>query len=261
MTVDVTSASTGENGGHRFPPMWLVGIPLVLTGVSFAAKVSWRWLDSSVIRLVDVMSERNIPTWYMTATLFLGGVLAAVTTYLMRNAGVRGARVWAWRAVAAFMIVLSIDELVSVHEQVGRWLRPFVEPALQAMAGSSLDSILRTGWIVPGIVVLSGVAIALFLWGRLVPRRVGVPVGTGFLIMVAGGLGMEIVGSIVYDYPIPLLVAGHIEELLEMWGAAVMTFGLSRALGWSAHSGTLRLTPVEAIAHPDQTSKLLGTGK
>lgn len=103
--------------------------PLILVAVSFLAKISWRWVDSSVIQLFDVMSERNIPTWYATMLLMASATFAWLTSSLLRiDANRRDRNVWSWRMLSLLFLVMSMDELVSIHERAGRWIRPLIAP-------------------------------------------------------------------------------------------------------------------------------------
>lgn len=204
-------------------------VPSILVILSLAARLSWRWLPNTLIRYFDVTAERSVPTWYASSLLLTAGLIAAGVYLAVRRKVSVGERL-TWLGVAALLLVMSLDELVSIHEQVGRSLRPFVTGMVQQVAGSSLDGILRTGWIVPGIVVVVVLAAFMTVGYRVAPRRLRFPFVMGFAILVLGALGLEMVGSLVYEHPIPLLFASHAEELLEMYGGAVMLLAIWRCL-------------------------------
>ena len=229
--------------------------PLALVAVSFLARVSWRWLDRSVIQLFDVMAERNIPTWYATM-LLMGSALASwLVARLIHGADGRvDRRVWSWRALSLLFLAMSVDELVGVHERAGRWLRPIIAPRVRSAAGDSLDWLLATAWILPGLVAVVLVLLGVALWYRYAPPPIRRLTVAGLLVLLAGALGMELVGSLVYHQPIPLLIAGHVEELLELVGTSVIALAITSLFRVRTVGGSL------TVDLP-YFSKPLGTGK
>lgn len=199
----------------------LVAAPAALVTISFLARLSWRWVDHALIRYVDIAREQNIPAWYSGGVLLIAGLAALAAYQLASYSASRGERV-AWLGVAALLLVMSLDEVVSIHEVVGRALRPALTESVRGTVGNSLDGIVRTGWIIPGIVAVLLLVAAGAVGYRFAARRLRLRFVVGFGVFVLGALGMEMVGSLVYEHPIPLLFASHIEELLEMLGAAVM---------------------------------------
>jgi hypothetical protein len=224
-----------------WPMAALLLTPVVLTSVSLFARVSWRWLDGDLIRLVDVTSERNIPTWYSSGVLLLAGVSAAGIFVFTRGRAAR-AEGLVWLAVAVLMLLMSLDELVSLHEQLGRALQPAIQDEARARAGTSLDGILGTGWIIPGVLVVVALAAGLALAYRSAPRRLRLPFVLGFAVLTLGALGMEVVSALVYDRPIPLLLASHVEEFLEMIGGAMMLLAILRCARLDDRGDLLEVT-------------------
>lgn len=93
----------------------------------------------------DLDQEMNIPTWYSSFLLLAGAALCATVALAERRAGERFAR--HWTGLAIIFLLLSIDEIASIHGLPNGSLR-------RAMA---LPPWFRFVWVIP-----AGVAVAAF---------------------------------------------------------------------------------------------------
>ncbi|HEX5878718.1 MAG TPA: hypothetical protein VF468_10405 [Actinomycetota bacterium] len=100
------------------------------------------------MRLFDVNSEGNVPSWFSSMLLMGCALVAALLAALVRRAGGRDARCWA--GLAVILSLLSLDEAVALHERLGG-------PAGEVL-GDATRGPLHFAWVVPGAVALEAAA-------------------------------------------------------------------------------------------------------
>jgi hypothetical protein len=171
----------------------------------------------AVMRLFDVNSEGNVPTWFSSMLLMACALVAGLLAVLVRRAGGRDARYWA--GLAAVLSLLSLDEVAGLHERLGG-------PAAEVL-GDATGGVLHFAWVAPGVVLALVVGLA---FARLVVR---LPPGTRRLVVAAaamyltGAVALEAVGGIVLeaqgDRAMYLLVTAA-EEGLEMAGSVLLLY-------------------------------------
>jgi hypothetical protein len=197
-------------------------------------------------RLLDLNTERNLPTWFsstilLTAAVLLGGI-AADRTRRHRAA---------WRFLAIVFVGLSLDETASIHEMTNAPLRALLH------AGPAL----YFPWLLGGL--LLAIVVLMVEWGllRALPRRTSAAFVIAGGIYVAGAAGFEAIAAPLYARHVhPVLQAALVttEESLEMIGVALfivalarfwaiqritVTFGFDTRAWPAAPRGTIRLPP------------------
>lgn len=182
--------------------------------------------------LLDLDGEANLPTWYSSMQLFLIAFLMAAFARGRVDRTDRSS--WVLAAWPATFVVLSIDEVASIHE----WL------------GARGDILLpyrtreRTLFGVTGIwMFVFGIPILLFMFGlarslkkylrssAAVSRRLWI----ALLFFFGGALGIEALSNFVADGSVWHMLAVLCEELSEMVGE---TFFLWVAYELLVSSGT-----------------------
>lgn len=168
----------------------------------------------------DVGNENNLPTWWNAALLMLGATLAAAVGCVCWMArGAASPSALAWWPIALLLTVLSLDEVASLHERLGR----LAEAALP-------DHGFTYAWLAIGIplalVLLVG---AVYLTRSLpaVPRRLFL---AGLLLLFTGAVGLEAANDLLVRAAQPgathnpqlFHLIYHAEELLELLGACLM---------------------------------------
>jgi hypothetical protein len=179
--------------------------------------------DPALLKLaakLDLDGEENcLPTWYQVCTLFACFIGLGVITLAKRARQDRWTRRWGFLALA--FLYLSLDESVSVHEQLnglGHWFK---------------NSIIHDLWVVPALLAVGVFGLAYLKFLRALPSR------TRVLFVVAGGVyvfgaaGMEIISGHYLDLHQASLVGGEnftykmldtVEETLEMLGVLIFLY-------------------------------------
>jgi hypothetical protein len=198
----------------------LVGVTLVLILASTAGQAVKYLLGYQtaygLVPLFFVGEERNIPTYYSSLLLLCAcGLLAVIA-----HTGHRHARHWS--ALALIFFLLSIDEVVGLHEMMIRPVRETLH----------VGGLLYFGWVVPGIVLVlafAGAYLRFFL--DLTPQFQWL-FGAAGLLYVGGALGVEMLGGRHADlYGLENLayrMYQTVEESCEMFGLVLFIHALLR---------------------------------
>jgi hypothetical protein len=193
-----------------------------------------------VFALLDAGQERTLASWWTGALLLGASAAAAMVGHLRATVSGRSRKVVAWRVLAVLFALLSLDEIVSLHERGSRWTAAVVEP----------DSALtQLGWLLPAAVVLvlsMGVLIPTFL---ALPRRPGNVVAAGLATSVGGAMGLELVDVVLIDAEAELrwrYMAMALEEAAEMAGILIMLLGISMAVRIVRTDGRVTISSLHA---------------
>jgi hypothetical protein len=173
----------------------------------------------AVMRLFDVNSERNVPSWFSSSLLLGSAVVAGLLAAVARRAGDRDARGWA--GLAALLALLSLDEAAALHERLGG-------PAAVLLGGAAQGP-LRFAWVLPGVLLALAVAAAFV---GLVSR---LPAGARRLVVAAAALYLaaavllEALGGAVLDaqgHRAGYLLVTAAEEGLEIPASVLLLYAL-----------------------------------
>ena len=115
---------------------------------------------SEIVGFFSLSYEQNLPTWFSTCMLFACAVLLA----LIATGARRGEDPFArhWTVLAITFLFLSVDEFVSLHENLSGWF--------------DTGGVLYFGWVIPAavFVTLFGLSYLRFL-GQLPRSLRGLP--------------------------------------------------------------------------------------
>jgi hypothetical protein len=174
-------------------------------------------------QLVDLFSvdvEGNVTTWFSAALLLAIGLVALAIAAEQRR---QQQACWRrhWIALGLIFVYLSVDEAARLHERATPLLKQVVEAS----------GVLVHVWVVLGAPLVLLFALAYLPFLRALPRRIGRLLALAGVTFVAGGLGMELVGSWLISgnhfFFAPYVWATSVEELLELLGASVCLYALA----------------------------------
>lgn len=185
--------------------------------VSFVIVARWVKISRQDIYMFDVAWEGNIWTWLNVAYM----VLSAGALYLAALARKQnGLQYRAWFVTALGVLLLSLDDMVSIHERLGG--------LGQDMGGG--DGFLHFAWVIPGMMA-AALLIGVF---SLAIRSADLSVRRDFILGIVcffgGALVLEMVTGAVlsaYGHHKPYTVLYHIEEIFEAVGVIfILSAGL-----------------------------------
>ena len=169
-------------------------------------------------------NDRNAPTLFNMAILFLSAILLYLTARRARLLGERNASRY-WLLLCFIFIFLALDEILMVHEFAGGLMRKRMD--------KSVPGYLIHAWVIPYLffALVVGLSYVRFVF-RLPARIRNLIFAAGFLY-VGSALGMEMLegaeeASNGKNYKVLLLQT--IEEVLEMLALTLFVYTLMQYL-------------------------------
>lgn len=168
--------------------------------------------------------EGNLPTWYSSLLLAIGGVAAWRCYRLAKSNGWR--RAWTLGAFSALLWFMSCDEVSQFHEGLGQYAARFVGVADKSYALNS-----PWVWVFGPLILLAFLAFIVALWEPL-----GRAKGCRRLLLL--GLGSIVLGGILVEGTINFMDHQRFqtlwthevipEETLEMIGSVLLIYTFVR---------------------------------
>ena len=196
---------------------YLRGFAYFWTFLSLVVVMRWVKISRDDIYMFDVAAEHNIWTWMNVVYM----ILAASALYI--NARVRkqnGAVSTGWFLAAAGVFLLSLDDMIGIHERL--------EVLGRDMGGG--NGFLHFAWIVPGMIAAAILLMVFALTIRSATVSARRSFILGIVLFFGGAFGLEMLGGAVlsaYGYQSLYTILYHIEELFEAVG---IVFILSASL-------------------------------
>ena len=200
----------------------LLVVVLCLALASFAGQISKYFLGHDtvlgLVRVFNMESEHNIPTWFSSSMLLVCGLLLGMVAFTKRVEGARYAAHWS--GLSIIFLYMSLDEAIQIHE---KWDKP-----MEALVGSG--DFFSHGWTIPAALLVFAFALTYLRFLAHLPTRTRLVFIVAGFIYVAGALGMENVSG---GYELRhgrenmtyVMLAG-VEEILEMLGVVVFVYAL-----------------------------------
>ncbi|MBN2768784.1 MAG: hypothetical protein JXQ68_06735 [Campylobacterales bacterium] len=170
-----------------------------------------------LVPLFDLDHERNIPTFYSTLVLIAATMLLFFIAYARKS--LKSSYTY-WFTLALIFLFLSIDEMCSLHEQLGPLLREHFK----------ISGIFYRAWIIPYSIAL---AVFVIMYARFLlslPKNIMFLFILAGTIFVVGVIGFEILGGLqkqLIGVDNALYILYFIcEELFEMIGIAIFNYAL-----------------------------------
>ena len=168
--------------------------------------------------------EHNcIPNWFQSSLMIVSAMLLAIIAFFRRE--VEDVCYRFWMFLSFFFLYLSLDEAVSIHEQLTVPLRQMFH----------LHGAFFMAWVIP----IGLLAALLFVWSLKylwqLPSRIRWMLFTAGGIYISGALVMEMIDGAYFEKHIePLgdfvdmtyVLMTTVEESLESFGLAVFIFTL-----------------------------------
>jgi hypothetical protein len=168
-----------------------------------------------LVQVFDVDREHNIPTWWSSVLLMMGGLLAGLAAVEARQRRSRAAP--RWILLSLLLALASLDEILSLHEQMSPLMRAHF---------AAISQVVRHAWVVPGILIAGLAAVALLPLLRDVSPRVRAWMIGAAAVYCSGALGMELLDGLSRpgreETSILHLAFPTVEELLELAGASLI---------------------------------------
>jgi len=161
-------------------------------------------------------AEMNIPTFYSAfALLFCSGLLA-FTGFLTVRTG-KPMAVY-WFGLALIFMFLASDEMLVLHEKL-------IDPVRRSLHTSG---VFYYAWIIPYALITGAIGGVYVKFLLSLPRRTGIGIVIAGGTFVAGAIGFEMLGGLLYESMgsdnLSYLAAQTAEEALEMIGIVIFIY-------------------------------------
>ena len=237
-----------KSDGDGHAPFWgpvpaLVAGLLVVDLLFAIAFVLVEAAGRTFMSLFDLDSDASLPTWYSSIKLFL--IASLVGLYALSRFDRGRPRSWILLAFPIVFLLMSADEVVMVHEQIGRKLDVLLPSGAREKSWFRASGIWM---IVIGLPFLFG--FLCLLWLSLPyfeqTRSALAKLGIGMLLLLLGALGVETLSNIPERHSWGMVLQVLVEEACEMLGATIMVWGgielAAEASAGAPATGLLRAT-------------------
>jgi hypothetical protein len=217
-------------------------VALVVASLMVSAAVyGWGGMDdeSNVFKFFYLDHEHNLPAWFQGSTLFACGMLLLLIGLAWR-ATIRRGFGTTWVLLGLVFVGLSIDEIVSIHEQSMQYIH----------VPQRFDwGIFYYPWVIPASVLVGTLVVFLIPFLKSLP----VPTLRRFLlagaVYMTGVVGMEMVGGSVRsrdDEPsLSSVLVMTTEETLEMIGMAIFLYAILSYI--AAYAASIQISDLDAV--------------
>jgi hypothetical protein len=165
------------------------------------------------LRIFDVGEERSIPTWFESIQFLLCSILLAVVAVAKKQRNDR--YILHWSVLSIILLLLSLDEVASIHEAIGQQS----ERLLHSATGFTPGGAISFFWVVPGTIFVVIVLVAYLRFLAHLPRSTRRSFLLAGALFVLGALGLEMLSA---------QISSSSEGIANFFG---MELGLSRHSG------------------------------
>jgi len=174
-------------------------------------------IPNLLIFLFDFNTERNIPTFYSALALITTSLILYI---IMRNSKYLNNNRIYWKGLVYVFMYLAIDEMVSIHEYLGKPLGDLL----------NTSGLLYYGWIIPYGIILLIFSTMYLNFLRKLPKNIIKLFILSAVIFIIGGIGFELVAGqqieLYGNNSITHSVLYTFEESFEMLGVALFIYAL-----------------------------------
>jgi len=185
-----------------------------------------------LVRLFDLDSEVNVPSWYSASALLMCAGALALVAVAKRRSGDRYR--WHWAGLAVGFLYLSADEGAEIHEAIGplfagagRWLTLHVSSFFRYLSAYPVYT-----WVLPASAAAAIVGLSYLRFLLALPRRTAVLFVLAAMTYLGGAVGVEVIGArhtFLYGQQDPVYGALVIlEESMEMSSIALFLYAVLR---------------------------------
>jgi hypothetical protein len=222
---------------------------MLITLAGLAARVAmYMWGQEGyleALRIFDVGEERSIPTWFESIQFLLCSILLAVVAVAKKQRNDR--YILHWSVLSIILLLLSLDEVASIHEAIGQQS----ERLLHSATGFTPGGAISFFWVVPGAIFVIIVLLAYLRFLAHLPRTTRRMFLFAGALFVLGALGIEMLTAQVVSSSgdiaswiasssggivgrenasaIPTILKGlqtSVEEMFEMLGLTAFIYAL-----------------------------------
>jgi len=164
--------------------------------------------------------ECNFPTYYISLLSFIiSQLLFLITVLEQRNKGLHVAK---WAILAIGFLLISIDEIVQIHERL-------INPVTNLLDKDNLG-VFTFAWVIPGIILIIILIIYFLRFFLQLGKKTRFNFLVAAILFIGGAVGFELIGGWYYSINgaenIIYRLLQNVEESLEMAGLITFIWAL-----------------------------------
>ena len=171
-----------------------------------------------LVHIFNLDEEYNVPSCFESGTVLFCSMLLFIIALNKKKSNDRFR--FHWSLLAFIFFLMSVDELMSFHENVGGHVRSMFHTG----------GFLYFAWVLPAIIFLIILAFIYFKFIFDLPAKYRNLFIIGGVIYVVGALGFEMLGGdirkLYTEESFTYAVLTNIEEVFEMTGILIFTYAL-----------------------------------
>jgi len=198
----------------------VIGIVTQYLWLGVAAGGAGGRISTQMAHVFALDAEGTAPAWFQSALMLLSAGLFWAASGA--RGGARTTHAPAWRVLAVIFVLLSCDEVSSVHETIGFWLAARIGGSIGVYA-----------WLLAGVPFVAVVALGVRGLLRDMPAATRRGLFLAGALYVAGAVGVEVIEAFIdaWSYgTFTFAIVTTVEESLEMAGLVVLVGTLLRHL-------------------------------
>jgi len=185
-------------------------------------------------RLFDLASEANVPTWFKGVVLLFCAQMLFIVSAAKASANAPYAR--HWRDLGVMFVILSIDEIATIHEEVGALISDFLETT----------GVFLFGWVIIGLLFVFLFVFLYFYFLRSLPRMPRSLFVISGSLYVGATLGLKMVeGWYLETYggvDLVLIALVTCKQFIQMSGGILFLYTLLVYTRYNVEESILHIT-------------------
>lgn len=189
------------NEGTMFKVLALFAATLVFLFCLCKGLYALGYISEDIFFLFHMDRENNVPTWYSTVQLFTVGLVCLILTLKNAHNNAPGTHILFWICMAAGFCLLSLDEMVSLHEKFDRHYIMGVK--------------LQYRWVIYFLpIVIVGMSLFFVSANRVLKenKETLLKISIGLCALFGAAMGLEMLKPIIFASP----TLGNIPGILTL---------------------------------------------
>ena len=186
----------------------------------FAKHVLGHGSLKGLVRLFDLDGENNVPTYFSLFLMIISALLLALITAINKKQNLP--YVSKWVVLSLGFVLMSYDEVFSLHEQVGRLVKNLM--------GRNSTGIFYYAWVIPGIALVFVIGCYFLNFLLYLPKKTRFRFLIAAILYIGGCIGFELIegnyADLYGENNFTYAMIAMVEESLEMSGVIVFIWAL-----------------------------------
>ena len=185
--------------------------------------------------------DSAIPTWYSSVTLLICSLLLWTISWAKQKK--HEPYIFHWRLLSGIFLVMSIDEVATIHEWIGKKII-----LIPRSVKSQFGGFIHYDWVIVGLFFAFCVLLFYLRFIFDLPRKTKFLFLLSGFIFISGALGVEMLVARIHFLSgtaetLEYMLLTTLEELFEMLGIATFIYALLMFTALEINEVSLNFSP------------------